>query len=124
MKNHLSLKHVRVAQPANWTEDHTVSTVAVCAGSGGKALSGTHADVYLTGIILPPNYVYHCNNVGEMSHHDVLAAVSHGTAVILCEHSNTERGFLHIYGALLQTRAGSDITIALAKLDCDPLVIA
>ena len=59
-----------------------------------------------------------------MSHHDVLAAVSHETAVILCEHSNTERGFLHIYGSLLQSIAGSDITIALSKLDCDPLVIA
>ena len=29
-----------------------------------------------------------------MGHHDVLAAVSCGTAIILCEHSNSERGFL------------------------------
>jgi len=31
---------------------------------------------------------------GEMSHHEILAANAQGTSVILCEHSNSERGYL------------------------------
>ena len=74
-----------------------VSTVAICAGSGGSLLLGVDADVYFT---------------GEMSHHEVLAAVQGGHNVILCKfvrmsagllltqtlypggHTNTERGYL------------------------------
>jgi len=55
--------------------------VAICAGSGGSMLLGADADVYLT---------------GEMSHHEVLAAVASGHNVILCGHTNTERGYLPI----------------------------
>ena len=62
--------------------DQQVQTIALCAGSGASVLKGVKADVYLT---------------GEMSHHDVLDAVSHGIHVILCEHSNTERGFLKVF---------------------------
>ena len=56
-----------------------VSSIAVCAGSGSSVLKGVEADVYIT---------------GEMSHHEVLDAVSCRRTVILCEHSNTERGYL------------------------------
>ena len=59
-----------------------------------------------------------------MGHHEVLAATSQGTAVILCEHSNSERGFLQVYLSLLQARTGPDITIVVANSDSDPLVIA
>lgn len=31
---------------------------------------------------------------GEMSHHEVLAAVAGGSSVVLCNHTNTERGYL------------------------------
>lgn len=47
-----------------------VSTIAICAGSGGGMLLGVDADVYFT---------------GEMSHHEVLAAVQSGHNVILCK---------------------------------------
>ena len=46
-----------------------VSTVAICAGSGGSLLLGVDADVYFT---------------GEMPHHEVLAAIQSGHNVILC----------------------------------------
>lgn len=58
-----------------------------------------------------------------MGHHDVLDATSRGVAVVLCEHSNTERGFLHLYRSLLQTKTGQDLNIVLASSDCDPLVV-
>ncbi|KAG6910786.1 hypothetical protein DXG01_007674 [Tephrocybe rancida] len=56
-----------------------IRTVAICAGSGGSMLLGKPADVYFT---------------GEMSHHEVLAAVAAGKHVVLCGHTNTERGYL------------------------------
>jgi dinuclear metal center YbgI/SA1388 family protein len=108
VKTHLSLTHVRLARPSSWTEAHAVATIATCAGSGWQILRYVKADVYLT---------------GEMGHHDVLEATSRGTAVILCEHSNSEQGFLHIYRSLLQAKAGPDLTIVVAKSDCDPLVV-
>ena len=59
-----------------------------------------------------------------MSHHDIMAATSRGTVVILCEHSNTERGFLNHYRLLLETKTGPDVTISLAQSDYEPLVVA
>ncbi|CAG8698592.1 16951_t:CDS:2, partial [Racocetra persica] len=72
VKRHLNLQYVRVAtaERHSSTFNKLISTVGICAGS---------ADLYFT---------------GEMSHHDVLSALSKNTSVILCEHSNTERGYL------------------------------
>ncbi|KAJ3511458.1 hypothetical protein NLJ89_g4089 [Agrocybe chaxingu] len=64
-----------------------IQSIAICAGSGGSMLLGQEADVYLT---------------GEMSHHEVLAAVAAGKHVILCGHTNTERGYLPILAAKLR----------------------
>ena len=41
-----------------------VRTIGLCAGSGASLLKGLNVDLYLT---------------GELSHHEVLAAVSEGT---------------------------------------------
>jgi len=58
-----------------------------------------------------------------MSHHDVLAATARGVVVILCEHSNTERGFLQCYLSLLQARLAPTVAVALSKSDVDPLTV-
>ncbi|KAJ7738078.1 NGG1 interacting factor 3-like protein [Mycena maculata] len=80
IKQNLSLSQIQVGySPVR--PDRLVSMVAICAGSGASMFSGlgTKADVYFT---------------GEMQHHEVLAAVAAGTHVILCGHTNTERGYL------------------------------
>lgn len=59
---------------------------------------------------------------GEMSHHEVLDATSQGTSVILCEHSNTERGYLTIMKRKLQQVLGNEIKISTSDVDRDPLV--
>lgn len=71
-----------VAIPQNkQVEDIKISTVAICAGSGGSVLrSCPSADLLFT---------------GELSHHEALAATELGKSVITLFHSNTERGFLH-----------------------------
>lgn len=80
IKSHLKLEHIQVAYPPGQDpEIHSVSTIGICAGSGGSMLLGTPADVYFT---------------GEMSHHEVLAAIATGHNVVLCGHTNTERGYL------------------------------
>ena len=84
-----------------------ISTIAVCAGSGGSVLKNCKADVWIT---------------GEMSHHEILDAIHAETSVILCEHSNTERGYLKevFQGKLLQL-LDHQVKVEVSHLDKDPL---
>ncbi|KAI9454898.1 GTP cyclohydrolase 1 type 2/Nif3 [Lactarius psammicola] len=86
VKKHLGLPQIQVALGTN-SPNRDVQSVAICAGSGGSVLLGVNADVYFT---------------GEMSHHEVLAAVATGRNVILCGHTNTERGYLPVLAHKLQ----------------------
>ena len=110
IKKQLKLNYVRLAHPYGLKEDDpTIKTVAACAGSGGGVLNGRQADLLLT---------------GEMSHHQVLDAVSQGCAVILCEHTNTERGFLQgTYKEMLEQALGGNVQVCIATADKDPLEI-
>ncbi|XP_078730080.1 NIF3-like protein 1 [Lampetra fluviatilis] len=108
IKQHLKLPHVRLALGAGKSPDSTVQTVALCAGSGGSVLKGVQADLYLT---------------GELSHHEVLDAVSRGVSVILCEHSNTERGFLPRLRLLLLDKLQHKLHIHVSEVDRDPLTV-
>ena len=58
---------------------------------------------------------------GEMRHHDVLARQERGVAVILTDHTHTERGFLPIFGARLARLTGCRVTVS--ACDADPLRI-
>jgi putative NIF3 family GTP cyclohydrolase 1 type 2 len=141
VKAHLRLAHVQVALPAGLLADTAagseavgraaerlpVTSFAVCAGSGASVLSGVRASVYVT---------------GEMSHHEVLAAAAEGTAVILTNHSNCERGYLPVLADKLSAvwhatasasssgggGGGSDaalppLEVVVSAIDADPLVV-
>ncbi|KAJ3064398.1 hypothetical protein HK102_008215, partial [Quaeritorhiza haematococci] len=119
IKKHLQLQHVRVARGSR-TLDDLISNVAICAGSGASVLQGVPADLYLT---------------GEMSHHEVLAAHASNASVVLCEHSNTERGFLKevlqpkLQKLLQESREGKEeageveVEVLCSKYDRDPLEV-
>ncbi|KAI0216886.1 hypothetical protein L0F63_004862 [Massospora cicadina] len=116
VKSHFDLKHVRIAR-AKYALDKaaTLSTIGICAGSGSSVLCGVKADVYLT---------------GEMSHHELLAATSSGTSVILCEHSNSERGYLSqvLRPILLASLASQGVSqgpveVLVSSVDRDPIEI-
>ncbi|KAF7354345.1 hypothetical protein MVEN_01123000 [Mycena venus] len=97
IKNGLTLSQIQVGySPVR--PDRLVSSVAICAGSGGSMFAGMRdsADVWFT---------------GEMEHHDILAAVASGTHVILCGHTNTERGYL----PLLASKLRAELEAARAK---------
>ncbi|KAM7370820.1 hypothetical protein PAMP_010340 [Pampus punctatissimus] len=108
MKSHLGLSHLRLALGLGRTQESSVSTVAVCAGSGSSVLNGVAADLYIT---------------GEMSHHEVLDAVAKGTSVLLSDHSNSERGFLAVFREKLAVRLPDSVTVVVSKADRDPLEV-
>jgi len=114
IKKNLSLSQIQVGySPVR--PDRLVSSVAICAGSGGSMFSGmgTHADVWFT---------------GEMEHHDILAAVAAGTHVILCGHTNTERGYLPTLATKLQAELEAEqepslgaVEVVISQTDAHPL---
>lgn len=107
VKKHLQLQHVRVALGNGTNLDTSIKTVAICAGSGSTLLRNVEADLYLS---------------GEMTHHAVLEANAAGTSVILCEHTNTERGYLKVLKESLLTQlSGKDVNIVISQVDRDPL---
>jgi putative NIF3 family GTP cyclohydrolase 1 type 2 len=103
VKQHLGLKTLRLAPAA---EDTPIRTVALCAGAGTDAFKSIRADCYLT---------------GEMSHHNVLAATLSGSHVMLCEHTNTERGYLPVFRKILRKALGNTIDISVSEIDADPI---
>uniref|UniRef100_A0A7M4EMV8 NIF3-like protein 1 n=1 Tax=Crocodylus porosus TaxID=8502 RepID=A0A7M4EMV8_CROPO len=109
IKNYLKLSYVRLALGVGKTLESQIRTVAVCAGSGRSVLQGVEADLYLT---------------GEMSHHEVLDVVGNGISVILCEHSNSERGFLLELQDMLVTHLENKVNIIVSEIDRDPLQLA
>ena len=58
-----------------------------------------------------------------MSHHEVLDAVHTGTSVILCEHSNTERGYLKVFAENLNVLLEQQVQIDVSTVDADPLLV-
>ncbi|EKX42302.1 hypothetical protein GUITHDRAFT_111577 [Guillardia theta CCMP2712] len=109
-RSHVQL--LRQCQRGAKLENIKIKSVAVQAGSGGSVLLGCPADLLV---------------MGEMSHHDALAAIAAGSSVILTEHSNSERGFLPQMVDLLQTRmqaAGYDkLQYIISTTDSDPLSV-
>ncbi|ORE04027.1 NGG1p interacting factor 3 [Rhizopus microsporus var. microsporus] len=113
VKKLIGLPYVRLA---TMDKNKLIETVAICAGSGSSVLNSVKADLYFT---------------GEMGHHDVLAALYRNTSVILCEHTNTERGYL---SAVLKpalekqlvnetSESGEPIEVVVSQADKDPLQV-
>src|SRR5712671_616213 len=106
IKRWLSVRTLRLARAGSGRA--SLRTIAVAAGAGGSVLRGERADLWLT---------------GELSHHDVLAAVENGTTVVLAEHSNTERGYLRRLRRRLLAAFGSRLRVGIARTDRDPVTL-
>lgn len=103
LKRHLGLRTLRIAMnPRHETE--RVGSVALCAGAGGSVITGSGADLLIT---------------GEMGHHHVLDALARGASVVLSEHSHTERGFLPHFARRVAEAAG--VRTIVSAVDRDPL---
>lgn len=107
-KEHIGIPHLNVAIGSDQSLNSPIRTVALCAGSGSSVLRGVAADVYIT---------------GEMSHHDVLDAVHQNVSVVLCNHSNSERGFLERFRTEFGVIVGEGVAIEVSGADSDPLEV-
>lgn len=108
-KARFGVARVQVAAPAGAPEAH--ETIGICAGSGASLLDEAIAQgctIFVT---------------GELKHHETLAAISRGTAVVLAGHTNTERGYLPILASRLSADVPGLLCVVSSK-DRDPLVDA
>jgi putative NIF3 family GTP cyclohydrolase 1 type 2 len=77
----------------------------------------------------PPFLIYFLTDKkGEMGHHELLEASSKGVNVILTDHSNSERGWLHHYKELIEGELRKEpsmppVVVHLSHMDHDPLFI-
>jgi dinuclear metal center YbgI/SA1388 family protein len=107
VKQHLGLTTVRLAESARHRRGEPIVTALVCAGAGGSVLAPSSGfDLLLT---------------GEMRHHDVLAQVEAGTSVILCDHTNTERGYLPTFAGCVADLAAGRVEVIVSTVDREPL---
>jgi dinuclear metal center YbgI/SA1388 family protein len=105
VKRHLGLETLRLATPDG--PPSPIRRVAVCAGSGASLFEKAEPhDLYLT---------------GELRHHDVLALLSRGRSVMLCEHSSSERGFLPAFAERLSELAGGELAVSVSSADREPI---
>jgi putative NIF3 family GTP cyclohydrolase 1 type 2 len=110
IKAHLGLRQVRVAAAERHARGEAITNLAVCAGSGGALFEKAPGhDLYLT---------------GELRHHDVLALNARGGSVVLCDHTNTERGYLPRLKRRLEAAAGGALEVFVSDADREPLVYA
>lgn len=108
VKAHLGLSHLRVAAAPGHLAGAGIRVAAVCAGAGGSLFAPLDGpELYLT---------------GEMRHHDVRAKVAAGASVILCDHTNTERGYLPTFARRLAEGVPT-IDVAVSARDRDPLQV-
>lgn len=110
VKSLTGLRHVRLAVAIGATVDSSIKTIAVCAGSGSSVFArAKRVDVQIT---------------GELTHHAVLDAIHRGTSVILCDHTNTERGFLRLIKRRFDEKFPAEqLTTLISERDRDPLEI-
>lgn len=108
VKKRTGLSRLRVAASERHEAGEPIGSVSLCAGAGGSVLAGEGSDLLLT---------------GEMRHHDVLEAVENGRSVILCDHTNTERGYLPVLAEQLRVRLDAKTEIAVSSVDRDPLAV-
>jgi dinuclear metal center YbgI/SA1388 family protein len=80
---------------------------AVCPGAGGDLFAPLLGEVDLL-------------VTGELRHHDVLAFVEAGAAVVLTQHTRCERGYLPIFADRLRA-ALPGVDVRVSAVDADPL---
>lgn len=107
IKSHLGVERVKYATP--WDEiGRQIGSVGVCAGAGQSLLGAAideACEVFVT---------------GEMRHHEILAALERGIAVVLAGHTNTERGYLPRFAEQLG-RVDSRLTYRVSETDRTPV---
>ncbi|XP_044732843.1 NIF3-like protein 1 isoform X2 [Chrysoperla carnea] len=106
VKCHVGVPYLRLAIARGKSLESKINTLAVCPGSGASILAGVKADLYVT---------------GEMLHHDILDATHIGSHVIMCNHSDSERGYLKHFAQKLQSWFATEVKVVVSSRDEDPI---
>ncbi|ORY58852.1 GTP cyclohydrolase 1 type 2/Nif3 [Pseudomassariella vexata] len=106
-------RYMSVAVPQDSVADvnrtQSISSVAVCAGSGADMLKDSDAQLLVT---------------GEMSHHYALRHVQLGQTVVTVFHSNSERQYLtQRMKPMLEKALGSSGKVIVSTTDRDPFEV-
>jgi dinuclear metal center YbgI/SA1388 family protein len=105
----LNLSWVRLAAAERHQGGQPLRSVALCAGAGGAVFErATGFDLILS---------------GELRHHDVLALNAAGTSVVLCDHTNTERGYLPRFAQRLTKASEQALEVLVSEVDREALVV-
>ncbi|KAH8819694.1 NIF3 NGG1 interactin-like proteing factor 3-like 1 [Xylogone sp. PMI_703] len=112
----LCVDYVSVAVPQSVSQGDKsnipISSIGICAGSGGSLLNGLDVDLLFT---------------GELDHHSALAAIERGKVVVTAFHSNTERAYLSQrmarYVSDKLSKDGISGEVEVSKADRDPYEI-
>lgn len=110
IKKYTGLRDVRVAVAVDGNLDSTIQSFACCPGSGASVLKE---------ILTPINLFI----TGEISHHELLDASAKNIHVIMLNHSNSERGYLHVFSGICENLLDNtdSVEIFISKVDEDPL---
>jgi dinuclear metal center YbgI/SA1388 family protein len=106
LKGFLKRERMRYALPG---DDRPVTRIGVVPGSGAslsRLARDEGCEVFVT---------------GEMKHHEVLGALNAGMALILGNHTSTERGYLPRLAEQIQKLAPG-LTAMVSEVDQDPLI--
>lgn len=106
LKQFLKRERMRYALPG---DDRPVTRIGVVPGSGAslsRLARDEGCEVFVT---------------GEMKHHEVLGALNAGMAVILGNHTSTERGYLPRLAEQMQ-RLAPGLGVVVSQVDQDPLI--
>jgi dinuclear metal center YbgI/SA1388 family protein len=108
LKSELGMSELLLGAADRHRAGAPIETAAVCAGAGGSLLEKVFdVDLVVT---------------GEMRHHDVLAKLAAGVSVIVCGHTNTERGYLKTLARRLREPFAGDLVVTVSEADRDPLL--
>lgn len=109
MKKLLKQETFRLALANGKTIDDKVGVLAVGAGGGFGLLNNTIGDFVIS---------------GELTHHEILHETHRGTSILLTDHSNTERGFIHVFKKQfleLLDKNNEKVDILISEADRDPI---
>jgi dinuclear metal center YbgI/SA1388 family protein len=105
-KAFLKRDRIRYALPG---EDKPITRIGVVPGSGAslsRLARDEGCELFVT---------------GEMKHHEVLGALNAGMAVLLGNHTSTERGYLPRLAEQIQ-KLSPDVKVLISQVDRDPLI--
>ena len=107
LKDHLNVQFLRATRAPS--KGAFIKKIAICAGSGASLFKEVQsADLFVT---------------GEAGHHFALDVQERGSALVLCEHSTSERGWLKAVLKPELESLSAEFQVFVSEADVEPLCV-